>query len=85
LRDALEKGLRASDVFVTLIESDSLKNPNLYFELGAAIGMRKKLVAIVPKDIDPSQLPIELRLRRYLVRNSPEGTAEELSHALAAA
>ena len=85
LRDALEKGLRASDVFVTLVEPDSLKKPNLFFELGAAIGMRKKVVAIVPKDIDPSQLPIELRLRRYLVRNSPEGTAEELSHALTAA
>jgi hypothetical protein len=85
LRDALEEGLRGSDVFVTLVESDSLKKPNLFFELGAAIGMRKRVVAIVPKDIDPAQLPIELRLRRYLVRNSPEGTAEELSNALAAA
>jgi len=85
LRDALEAGLRESDVFVTLVESDNLHKPNLFFELGAAIGMRKKVVAIVPKDIDPSQLPIELRLRRYLVRDSPEDTAEELSHALAAA
>jgi hypothetical protein len=85
LRDALEAGLRESDVFVTLVEPDSLHQPNLFFELGAAIGMRKRVVAIVPKDIDPSQLPIELRLRRYLVRDSPEGTAEELAHALAAA
>jgi len=85
LRDALEAGLRASDVFVTLVESENLRKPNLFFELGAAIGMRKKVVAIVPKNIDPSQLPVELRLRRYLVRDTPEETAEELSHSLTAA
>lgn len=85
LRDALEAGLRESDVFVTLVEPENFHKPNLFFELGAAIGMRKKVVAIVPKGTDPSQLPIELRLRRYLVRDTPEGTAEELSHALTAA
>src|SRR5258708_3133914 len=26
-------------------------------------------VAIVPKDLDPSVLPLEVRLRRYLIRN----------------
>jgi hypothetical protein len=82
---AMETGLRESDVFVALVEPGSLHRPNLFFELGAAIGMQKRVVAIVPKGIDPSQLPIELRLRRYLIRDSPEETAEELSHALAAA
>jgi hypothetical protein len=84
-RDALETGFRESDILVTLVEPDSLYEPNLFFELGAAIGMRKKVVAIVPRGIDLSQLPTELRLRRYLVRDSPEETAEELTHALTAA
>jgi TIR domain len=83
--DALETGLRDSDVFVTLVERENLHRPNLFFELGAAIGMKKRVVAIVPKDIDPAQLPVELRLRRYLVRDSPQGTAEELSESLNAA
>jgi hypothetical protein len=85
LRDALETGLRDSDVFVTLVERENLQRPNLFFELGAAIGMKKRVVAIVPKDIDPAMLPAELRLRRYLVRDSPQGTAEELSESLTAA
>ena len=85
LRDALETGLRDSDVFVTLVERENLQRPNLFFELGAAIGMKKRVVAIVPKDIDPAMLPVELRLRRYLVRDSPQGTAEELSESLTAA
>ncbi len=50
LRDALEAGLRNSDVLVTLLDADSSSKPNLFFELGAAIGMGKRVVAMVPKD-----------------------------------
>lgn len=74
LREALEAGLRNSDVFVALLDAEAPAKPNLFFELGAAIGMGKKVVPIVPKGI-----------RRYLVRDSPEQTAEELSASLLAA
>lgn len=47
--------------------------------------MGKKVVPIVPKGLDPGNLPLDVRLRRYLVRDSPEHTAEELSNALLAA
>ncbi len=85
MRDAFESGLRSSDVFVTLIDPKFPKKPNLFFELGAAIGMGKRVVAIVPKEFPDEQLPMELRLRRYLTRDSPEETAQELSESLAAA
>jgi hypothetical protein len=84
-REALEAGLRNSDVFVALLDAEAPAKPNLYFELGAAIGMGKKVVPIVPKGIDLGALPLDLRLRRYLVRDSPEQTAEELSATLLAA
>lgn len=85
LRDALESGLRNSDVFVALLDADAPARPNLFFELGAAIGMGKRVVPIVPKGIDLGALPLDLRLRRYLVRDTPEQTAEELSATLLAA
>jgi TIR domain len=85
LRDALESGLRSSDVLVALLDADSPSRPNLFFELGAAIGMGKRVVPIVPKGMDPSTLPLDVRLRRYLIRDTPEQTAEELSHSLQAA
>jgi hypothetical protein len=85
LREALEAGLRNSDVFVALLDAETPAKPNLFFELGAAIGMGKKVVPIVPKGIDLGALPLNLRLRRYLVRDSPEQTAEELSATLLAA
>jgi len=85
LREALESGLRNSDVFVALLDAEAPAKPNLFFELGAAIGMGKRVVPIVPKGIDLGALPLDLRLRRYLVRDTPEQTAEELSATLLAA
>ena len=78
LRDALEKGLRDSDVIVTLISPESVTRPSLLFEVGAALGMGKSIVAIVPEEFDVSQLPQSLRLRRTLTKHSPQATAEEL-------
>jgi nucleoside 2-deoxyribosyltransferase len=78
IREAIEKGLRESDVFVTLIDPSTLSSPSLFFELGAAIGMGKRVVAIVPADFDPTQLPLTLRARRFLIKRTPEATASEL-------
>ncbi|MGH9875319.1 MAG: toll/interleukin-1 receptor domain-containing protein [Pyrinomonadaceae bacterium] len=84
-REALESGLRESDVVVALINPQTSFKANLYFELGAAIGMGKRVVPIVPREMDNSKLPFELRMRRYLVRESPENTAEQLADSLKAA
>jgi hypothetical protein len=85
VRDALEAGLRGSDVLVALLDAESPSKPNLFFELGAAIGMGKRVVPILPKGLDPNVLPLDVRLRRYLVRDTPEETAEALSSSLKAA
>jgi len=76
--DAIEEGLRGSEYLVPVITAENLGSPNLLFELGAAIGMRKKIVPIVSEDLPPSSLPREIRIRQYLVRHSPEATADEL-------
>jgi predicted nucleotide-binding protein len=83
--DTLEAGLRGSNVLVALLDQESSSRANLFFELGAAIGMGKRVVSIVPKDMDPDALPVDVRLRRYLIRDTPEQTAKELSSTLQAA
>jgi hypothetical protein len=85
IRDALEAALRSSEVLVALLDPDSPVRPNFFFELGAAIGMGKRVVPIVPKGMDPASLPLDVPLRRYLIRETPEQTAEELSSTLQAA
>jgi len=78
ITEAVEKGLRESSVIVLLVTPDSIKSPNLFFEIGAAMGMRKPLIPVVSRELDPSMLPASLRERNYLVKGTPETTAQEL-------
>jgi hypothetical protein len=83
--EAVESGMRGSDVLVSLVDPDQPAKPNLFFEIGAGMWMGKQVVSIVPKSLDPDSLPLDVRLRRYLIRESPKRTAEELSNTLQAA
>src|SRR5271165_1834432 len=78
LEEAIEQGLRGSDVVVFVITADSIHGPSLFFELGAAVGLGKRLVPIVSKGLPPSELPYPLRVHRFLLRESPEETARNL-------
>jgi hypothetical protein len=75
----MEYGLRNSNVIALLITPDTIQRPNLFFELGAALGMGKPLIPVVSEDIDPSVLPASLRSRGYLLKKSPQVTAEEFA------
>ena len=79
----MEDGLRESDAMVLLISPDHITRPNLYFEIGAALGMNKAIIPVVPKDFDYHGLPLPLQRIKFLVRNSPEETAKELATAVA--
>jgi hypothetical protein len=77
LTESVERGLRESNVIALLVTPDTIKRPNLFFEIGAAMGMGKLLIPVVSKDVDLEMLPASLRERRYLIKGSPEATAQE--------
>ena len=85
ISEAIEKGLRESDVVVLLISPENLNRPNLFFELGAALGMNKTIVPVVPENIDLHSLPLPLQRIKFIVRATPEETAKELASELAKA
>lgn len=79
-----EEALRKSDALVLLITRESLGLPNyLFFELGAAFGLNKKIIPIVSEDVDPKSLPIPLSRIKFLRRSSPAETAGELAAEIA--
>jgi predicted nucleotide-binding protein len=84
LVEALENGLRESDAVVLLINTDNINRPNVFFEIGAALGMNKAIIPVVPKDFDYHRLPLPLQRIKFLIRNSPEDTAKELATAVEA-
>ncbi len=79
----LECALRNSDLFVALIAPENIERPRLYFELGAALGMGKRVVGVVPHGFDRDRLPVPLRRRPHFVKDSPEQTAQRLLAAAA--
>lgn len=83
LTDAVEEGLRKSDALVLLITPEGLGRPNLFFELGVALGLNKKIIPIVSEDVDTTALPIPLKRIRSLRRGSPAETARELAAEIA--
>lgn len=82
LRDALEVGLRQSDAIVAVISPSNARNPNVFFELGVALGMGKRLIPVVSKDLETSSIPFDLRVRRYVTKGSPEETARQVASAV---
>ena len=80
--ELVEAGLRGSDVVVLLVDKESLVRPNFFFELGAALGLNKRIVAIVSEESAEAGLPLPILRKKYLVRKSPEETAKELAAGL---
>jgi hypothetical protein len=75
---ALEKALRSSDIITFVVTAESVQSPNLLFEVGAALGMGKRIVPILPEGVTDVHLPYPLRARRFLLKGTPAATARKL-------
>jgi hypothetical protein len=75
---SLEIGLRESDVVAFIVTPESVRHSSFLFELGAAIGMGKRTVPIIAKEMQVSELPFPLRTRVALFKESPDETAKLL-------
>ena len=74
----VEKALKDSDAMVLLIDQDNANSPWLFFEFGAAVAMGKKLLPVILGDVDPSDLPFDLRQLNSLKKPSPDKVAAAL-------
>jgi hypothetical protein len=79
--DAIERGLRDSDVIVILYRDDSPSRPDVLFELGAAMAGGKLVIPVVYSDL--STLPVPVRDVRAVRKESPAGTAAAVARAIA--
>lgn len=79
----LEAALRGSDVIVAILAPGESVNPNILFEMGVALGMKKRLLPIVSANADSPRLPSDLAGLMSIARGTPEETAEVVSSAIA--
>jgi TIR domain len=75
---AFEKGFRESDIIAVVVNLADPFRPDLWFDFGAAIGMGKRIVPILPKESQSVDLPYPLRVRQGILRETPEETAKKL-------
>jgi hypothetical protein len=79
---ALEASLRSSDAIVSILPRQNQRRPNLFFEFGVAIALRKRFIAIVPQELDKTAIPFDIRGRKYLTKGAPEEAAREVAETL---
>ena len=84
IAEAFEAALRSSDAIVSVLTESNARRPNVAFEFGAALGMGKPLIPIIPADLEDAAIPFAFRSRRYLTRGEPDVAAREVAEALKA-
>lgn len=82
LFEAMEAGLRSSDAIVAILPRDSGGNPNVFFELGVALGMGKLFIPIIASEVDRDALPLGIRARQLVRMGEPEVAAREVAMAV---
>ena len=80
--ERLREGLDESRNLIFVLNKDAAKSNWVAFELGAALGTRKPVIPIVPEGLRPGELPGMIRSRKYVVRQDPSSTAQEIAQAL---
>ncbi len=83
LTTAIDRALRESEALVFLLGPRSLDKPALFFELGAALALQKRVIPVVSEDVERSKIPGLLLQMRHVVQGDPEETAEEVARAVA--
>jgi ABC-type branched-subunit amino acid transport system substrate-binding protein len=84
LNEALDAALRDSETVVLLLGPKSVDRPSLFFELGAALALNKRVIPIVSEGVERSKIPVPFLHVRYLVKKDPQETADEVARAVAA-
>jgi hypothetical protein len=80
--DKAQQALRESRTIVVILSKNSLTNPNIFFELGAAIADHKRIFPVLVEDIDSKQLPLLLSNFQFLKESSPIEAGKRIAQAI---
>lgn len=81
-RDRIEQALRQSRILVMVLTADSVTRPWTFFELGAAVADKKRIVPVLAEGVDISELPPLVRLYQFVHEPSPREAAKRVAEAV---
>lgn len=79
IEDEMREALRGSDYVVFVITPETAHSNWMAAELGAALLLRKTLIAVISKDVPLDDLPEPIKLREHLVKGNPKVVAAKIA------
>lgn len=83
--DRIEEALRDSKFLVVILSPDFVESPWTFFELGAAVADRKKIIPVLTEDVKIDRLPSVLRKFQALREPSPLEAGKRVAEVIKAA
>jgi hypothetical protein len=81
-QDRLEDALRESRTLVFILGPESAESPWMFFELGAALADRKRIIPVLSGKLPPNRIPQVLRRFRFLEEPSATEAGKRVAEVL---
>jgi hypothetical protein len=82
--EQVRKALRESNTLIVILSRHNAQSPWTFFELGAAVADRKRIIPVLAQEMVPEQVPAFLRNFQYLQETSPSEAGKRVAEALKA-
>jgi TIR domain len=81
-QDRIQDALRASKVLVVVLSSASIESPWTFFELGAAVADKKRIIPVIANDVQIERIPSLLRQFQFLRESSPLAAGKRIAEVI---
>nr|VFK22010.1 MAG: TIR domain-containing protein [Candidatus Kentron sp. LFY] len=81
-QDKIQDALRESGTLVMVLSRNNLESPWMFFELGAAVAGKKRIIPVLPYDMDIAQIPEALWKFQPLRESSPQEAGKRVAEVI---
>jgi hypothetical protein len=83
-QEKIQEALRESGTLIIIISPNSINSPWTFFELGAAIADKKRIIPILLEEVDLSRVPVPIRQFQILKEPSPQKAGKRVAEVIEA-
>jgi nucleoside 2-deoxyribosyltransferase len=81
-QDKSQEALRDSSTLIIILSPTSVDSPRTFFELGAAVADKKRIIPVVTEDVDLMRVASLLRQFQFLRESSPREAGRRVAEIL---
>jgi hypothetical protein len=81
-QEKIQDALRESRALIVVLSPDSVRSPSTFFELGAAVADRKRIIPVLRGDIEPTSVPAPLSRFQFLKEASPVAAGKRVAEVI---